>query len=76
MWIIAILACWAPISYAISPPDMPEREELLEKDREGVARPKESAKGIVWGKLIWIYEVIYSLITAYVVVIFVGSWFY
>lgn len=76
MWLICMSACWAPISYAIWPPDMPEREELLERDKEGIARPREEAKRIVWGKWIWFHEGLYSFLTLYTIVVFVGSWFY
>lgn len=69
-------ACWAPISYAIWPPDMPDREELLERDGDGIARPREEAKSIVWGRWIWFHEGLYSFLTVYIVVVFVGSWLY
>ena len=40
-WLQQVLACWTPIQYAIWPPDMPEWEELVERDpATGVAVPK------------------------------------
>src|ERR1700712_756815 len=40
LWVVAFNACWAPIQYAIWPPTMPDREELLERDPvTGVAHP-------------------------------------
>ena len=32
LWLLSITACCEPIRYAIWPPDMPDREELLERD--------------------------------------------
>ncbi|PQE07448.1 glycosyltransferase family 2 protein [Rutstroemia sp. NJR-2017a BBW] len=45
LWMMCLTACFEPIRYAIWPPNMPEREELLDRDpKTGIARPKEEWK--------------------------------
>ena len=42
-------ACGGPIWYALFPPDMPAREELMDRDRvSGVAYPKVQARKLRW----------------------------
>lgn len=51
LWLIAFNACWAPIHYAIWPPTVPDREDLLDRDPlTGIAHPTEAAKSIRWDK--------------------------
>ncbi|CAK7564617.1 MAG: hypothetical protein SEPTF4163_002512 [Sporothrix epigloea] len=65
---------WTPIAYAIDPPSMPDREELLVRDpKTGVAHPTESAKKIAMnGQTAW-YELEYTTTTMYTILIFVMS---
>ena len=65
IWVISASACLVPIVYAIFPPTMPDREELLERNKEGVARPKPEWKQMRWGKKNNWFELQYSLLTAY-----------
>ncbi|KAH6633771.1 glycosyltransferase like family 2-domain-containing protein [Boeremia exigua] len=44
MWPTYAVAFSRPLYYAIFPPDMPERENLLKGDAAGVARPKDHSK--------------------------------
>jgi len=42
---MGLAGCWTLIKYAIWPPTVPDREELLDRDEKtGVARPKEEWK--------------------------------
>ncbi|CAK7275306.1 hypothetical protein SEPCBS119000_006626 [Sporothrix epigloea] len=65
---------WTPIAYAIDPPSMPDREDLLIRDpKTGVAHPTESAKKIAMnGQTAW-YELEYTTSTIYTILIFVMS---
>ena len=77
LWLIALSACWAPVHYAIWPPNMPDREELLDRDQDtGIAYPKESSRKLKWEKRNVLHELQYFVLTAYTTVLFVGSWFY
>ncbi|KAJ5918155.1 glycosyl transferase [Penicillium verhagenii] len=41
---------WTPVSYAIIPPTMPDREELLDRDsKTGIAHPTQKSKQIAFG---------------------------
>ncbi|KIH91981.1 glycosyltransferase family 2 [Sporothrix brasiliensis 5110] len=65
---------WTPIAYAIDPPSMPDREELLNRDpKTGVAHPTDKAKKIAMnGQTAW-YELEYTTTTLYTTLIFVMS---
>lgn len=77
LWLIALNAFWAPIHYAIWPPNMPDREDLLQRDPQtGIAYPKENSKKLEWEKSNVLHEMQYFLLTAYTIVLFVGSFFY
>jgi hypothetical protein len=77
LWLLALSACWAPVHYAIWPPNMLDREDLLDRDATtGIAYPKESAKKLKWEKRNVLHELQYFLLTAYTTVLFVGSWFW
>ncbi|KAJ9141746.1 Glycosyl transferase, family 2 [Pleurostoma richardsiae] len=63
---------WTPISYAIDPPDMPDREELLVRDpKTGVAHPNAASKRIAFGGQAAWFEFEYTATTLYTVLIFV-----
>jgi hypothetical protein len=77
LWIMCITGCWVPIKYAIWPPTMPHREELLIRDEKtGIARPKEEWKRQrfgTWGGAL--REVQYSAVTVFTGIIFIGAFF-
>lgn len=70
-------ALWTPIAYAIDPPSMPPREQLLVRDpKTGVAHPNERSKRIAFaGDDAW-YELEYTLTTAFTAFIFVLSFIF
>lgn len=48
-WIFSFFACLTPIRYAIFPPTVPDREELLVRDpHTGAASPIPSARRVRW----------------------------
>lgn len=68
---------WTPVSYAIDPPSMPEREELLQRDpKTGVAHPTPSSKKIAFGGQAAWFEAEYTVATAFTIFVFVYSFFY
>lgn len=76
LWILAITACCEPIRYAIWPPTMPDREELLDRDPvTQIARPKEYWKKTRYSKLTFWHEMQYSGVTIFTTFIFVLSFF-
>jgi hypothetical protein len=65
---------WTPIAYAIDPPSMPDREQLLERDpNTGVAHPTARSKKIAYGGEDAYWELEYTLTTAFTAFIFVVS---
>lgn len=77
LWFVCLVSCWAPIGYAIKPPSMPDREDLLDRDpTTGVAHPKASAKLTQCDRKNVMHEVLYGCLTVYTTTMFVGSWFY
>lgn len=71
---MGLAGCWTPIKYAIWPPTMPDREELLDRDEKtGVARPKEDWKKQRYGAWSFRKEVQYSGVTIFTAVIFFES---
>lgn len=74
LWVPMIHSCLIPLRYAISPPSVPDREELLNRDpKTGVAHPKQEWKDQRWTKRNYFKEVIYCLATIYTVALFVGT---
>ena len=77
IWLVASVACTTPIKYAVDPPTMPDREELLHRSKEtGIAHPTRGATRPRWGKSNYLHEGFYAIVTVYTAVIFFGSWFY
>ncbi|RDW85324.1 hypothetical protein BP6252_02914 [Coleophoma cylindrospora] len=67
---------WTPVSYAIDPPTMPDREELLERDtKTGVAHPTAESKNIGFGGQAAWFELLYTSATIYTILIFIYSFF-
>ncbi|GAB7355557.1 hypothetical protein MBLNU459_g6031t1 [Dothideomycetes sp. NU459] len=74
LWLISMTAFCIPIRYAIAPPTMPDREELLDRDpKSGVAHPKEYWKKQRWGKKHFWHEAELVFTVAYTIFIFVIS---
>lgn len=74
LWVLCITACCEPISYAIWPPNMPDREDLLVRDpKTNVARPKKEWTEQRYGKRSFLHEVQYSGVTAFTAVVFFGA---
>ncbi|KAF1348178.1 nucleotide-diphospho-sugar transferase [Delphinella strobiligena] len=74
LWLVALTAFCIPIRYALFPPSMPDREELLDRDpKTGVAHPKEYWKKQRWGKNHFWHELEIFFLCAYAIFIFVIS---
>lgn len=67
---------WTPVAYAIFPPSVPDREELLVRDpKTGVAHPTKKSKKVAFGGQAAWFEFEYTFSTAYTCLIFVASFF-
>ncbi|KAL6876252.1 glycosyltransferase family 2 protein [Trichoderma longibrachiatum] len=68
---------WTPIGYAIDPPQMPDREELLVRDPQTkVAHPTPESKKIAFGGQAAWFEFEYTFSTLYTCLIFVASFLF
>ncbi|KAF3810595.1 Cellulose synthase 1 [Colletotrichum gloeosporioides] len=68
---------WTPIAYAIDPPNMPDREALLDRDpKTFVAHPSPGSKKIAFGGQAAWFETELTITTAYTILIFVCSFFF
>ncbi|KAF6227974.1 hypothetical protein HO133_007702 [Letharia lupina] len=77
VWLVASASCMIPIKYAVSPPSMPDREDLLRRDKDtGIAHPTDGAKRSRWGKTNYLHEGFYAVVTIYTTILFFGTWFY
>ncbi|KAL5627397.1 hypothetical protein BROUX41_003550 [Berkeleyomyces rouxiae] len=75
--LFTINSLWTPISYAIDPPAMPPREQLLERDpKTGVAHPTPESKKIAFGGQAAWFELEYTLTTAFTALVFAASFWY
>jgi hypothetical protein len=73
-WILVVSAFWVPVSYAINPPSVPPRDELLKRDPKTlVAHPKESAKKVAFGRIRTMFELEYTAMTIFTLFIFVSA---
>ncbi|KUJ23675.1 nucleotide-diphospho-sugar transferase [Mollisia scopiformis] len=74
-WFQQISACLTPLQYAIFPPDVPDRESLLDRDGiTGVAYPTSKAKqeqSPVWEAR---YVQLHCLSLPYVVCVLISTW--
>lgn len=76
LWVLCLTAACEPVRYAIWPPSMPEREELLDRDlKTQIARPKECWKTQRYERGSFWHELQYSGVTVFTGVIFVGAFF-
>lgn len=76
IWLTCTVSCWVPISYAIAPPSMPDREGLLDRDpKTGVAYPSKWAKSTKTSWVTWSHEAFYTFLTIYTTLAFIFSFF-
>ena len=76
-WIIVISAFWIPINYACDPPNMPDRETLLARDpKTGIAHPTPQSKKIAFKPETALFELEYTLTTAFTALVFGAAFFY
>jgi len=76
-WIIVISAFWIPINYACDPPNMPDRETLLARDpKTQVAHPTPQSKKIAFKPETVLFELEYTLTTAFTALVFAAAFFY
>ena len=77
MWTTCLAAYAVPILYMFQPPSVPDREELLVRCKDtGVAYPKDDVDadaGRLWSTTAYIQELLYSLVTLYTTIAFLGS---
>lgn len=52
-WASVVSSFWIPLAYATDPPNMPDREELLNRDKRGIAHPTNKAKKISTSPQSW-----------------------
>ncbi|KAF5003421.1 hypothetical protein FDECE_10018 [Fusarium decemcellulare] len=68
---------WTPVSYAIDPPSVPDREELLNRDpKTQVAHPSKTSKKIAFGGQAAWFELEYTTTTLYTCLVFVASFLF
>lgn len=68
---------WTPVAYAVDPPAMPDREELLCRDpKTGVAHPTAGSKKIAFGGQAAWFELEYTTSTIWTAAVFVGSFIF
>lgn len=75
-WFVSSLACYTPIKYAIMPPDVPVREELMgERDEKGARYPLPSSKEGKFSRVNVDFGQLYpSFVVPYAAFLFVASW--
>ncbi|PMB65940.1 Cellulose synthase catalytic subunit (UDP-forming) [Beauveria bassiana] len=65
---------WTPIGYAIDPPTVPDREDLLIRDpKTDVAHPNRKSKKIAFGQQAAFFELEYTATSLYTIAVFVAS---
>ncbi|TWU71941.1 hypothetical protein ED733_003693 [Metarhizium rileyi] len=68
---------WTPVAYAIDPPQMPEREQLLDRDpKTMVAHPIPKSKKIAFGGQAAWFELELTTSTLYTALVFVASFIF
>jgi hypothetical protein len=73
-WLQFVASAATPIVYAIWPPTVPEREELLERDEKtGVAYPKVEARGTTRTRWGWLRYVRGAVAMGWTFAVFVGN---
>lgn len=65
-WLFSFFACLTPIFYAVFPPTVPDRDELLVKDPlTGARYPKKSARGVTWVPELLGFEKVHIIVLVY-----------
>lgn len=64
-WPYAIVCFLRPLQNALFPPNAKEREDLLVRDRNGLAYPREDARGVQYtgvglGEILYVFSVIHA----------------
>jgi hypothetical protein len=68
---------WTPVAYAIDPPAMPDREDLLKRDpKTGVAHPVRESKKIAFGGQAAWFELEYTVGTVFTTLVFAYSFIF
>jgi len=76
-WLLVVSSFWIPFTYAVDPPSMPDREDLLNRDsKTGIAHPTATAKKINWSYQSYVYEFEYTFTTLFTGLVFVAAFFY
>jgi cellulose synthase/poly-beta-1,6-N-acetylglucosamine synthase-like glycosyltransferase len=76
-WVFLASSIWTPIAYAINPPTVPDREELLNRDpNTDIAHPREVAKKIAFGAQAAWFEFEYTMATLYSCLCFAATFFF
>lgn len=76
-WIFLCSSMWTPVAYAISPPTVPDREELLNRDdKTGIAHPREVTKKTAFGAQAFFFEAEYTITTVYTALCFASTFFF
>ncbi|KIX10523.1 uncharacterized protein Z518_01606 [Rhinocladiella mackenziei CBS 650.93] len=76
-WVIVVSSFWIPFTYAVDPPDMPDREELLIRDpKTGIAHPTPESKKIAFAPQTFLFEFEYCVTTAFTALVFGAAFFY
>ncbi|ETI20843.1 hypothetical protein G647_07186 [Cladophialophora carrionii CBS 160.54] len=74
LWVLSAIAFTVPVRYAIWPPTVPDREELLDRDPDTfIAHPKRESKQTKWSKLTLFHEAVYVAVTVYTTLAFVAT---
>lgn len=85
IWMTYVTACAVPVLYMFCPSSVPDREELLVRSQEsGIAYPKKEEAAqteddadaghlSIWNTVAYVQELLYTLVTIYTTVTFVGS---
>jgi hypothetical protein len=76
-WIFLATSMWTPVAYAINPPTVPDREELLNRDpMTNIAHPRDVTKKIAFGAQAFLFEFEYTMTTIYTALCFVATFFF
>jgi hypothetical protein len=76
-WIFLASSIWTPVAYAIHPPTVPDREDLLNREPDTrIAHPREVTKKIAFGAQAARFEFEYTTTTLYTCLCFAATFFY
>jgi hypothetical protein len=77
-WIFLASSMWTPVAYAVNPPTVPDREDLLNRDpKTFIAHPRDVTKKIAFGAQAMWFELEYTALTIYSGLCFAATfWFF